>query len=337
MRDGRREKGGLANIVRVALWSVLLSALPAIGCVLESFDDLTRVGVESPSAARCGECHVQIFAEFNESAHAGSWTRPEFVEATSGRIFEACLGCHAPETVYSEGPPRLRADHREEGVSCVSCHFDGGVLAGPAPRSALLEPHPVAEHRQLYLEAELCGKCHEGTYREWQEAESDDRRTCQDCHMKPVTRKLTQATGPLSSLLVSFEDEYEGRAHSFHLGAIDDFEGAITSELLAVERRDGQVRVDLQLVNRLPHLIPTGDFGFRRATVQFVGRNTAGEVVATQSDQLFKEMGQALVPDEPRHFRQSFAADVTRLHLSVVVGKRSSSEHPVLDVEWQLP
>ena len=47
----------------------------------------------------------------------------------------ACLDCHAPAPLGSDGEVRLRVDHREEGVTCISCHLSaepcamGGMLA----------------------------------------------------------------------------------------------------------------------------------------------------------------------------------------------------------------
>ena len=131
-------------------------------------------------------------------------------------------------------------------MTCLSCHFDDGEMVGPVASSALVDPHPVAVARGIYRSSELCGKCHEGTYREWLAAPAEDRRTCQDCHMGRVTRTATQATSAISKVLVSFEEEFEGRRHTFHVpldGTIDD---ALAVEVHGVRRDEETLRCELQ-------------------------------------------------------------------------------------------
>lgn len=324
--------------MRVRLPSLLAAAaLAAAPAACSSFDFLTDVESSPPSAADCGGCHVEIYDEFRSSAHAEAWVRPDFVAATADHRIEDCLGCHAPATIYTDGAPTARAARREEGVTCLSCHFDGGSMVGPVASSALVDPHPVAVARDIYRSSELCGKCHEGTYREWLAAPEDGRRTCQDCHMGRVTRKATQATSAVSKVLVSFEDEFEGRRHTFHVpldGTIDD---ALAVTLHGVHRDEETLRCDLALTNELPHLMPTGDFGYRWVKITTEARSPSGSLLATEETSLFKELGQALAPGETRTFPSSFPPGTSSIRVVVTTGKRSGPRATILDRTLETP
>ncbi len=313
------------------------AAIVIAGCVAGGYEHLTLVEDVAPSAEQCGECHVAIFEEFRASAHAEAWVRPAFVAATSEHRLVECLGCHAPATVFTEGVPVLRSARREEGVTCVSCHLQDCAHAGPAPASLPARPHPVVPEQQIFLASELCGTCHEGTFAEWQRAPDLGKRSCQDCHMPRVTRTLTQATDVLSSALVALEDEFPGRRHTFQLDAVANFEDALRVEIRSRVRERGAVSVALSLENRLPHLIPTGDFGFRRVRVTFAGLDRAGAVVATRDWELFKELGEALALGEPRTFTASLPPEATALRVSVATGKESGPDVVFFQQDWSLP
>ena len=310
---------------------IVLVALAAGPPACSSFDFLTDVESSSPSAADCGACHVEIYDEFRSSAHAEAWIRPDFLSATADHAIVDCLGCHAPDTIYSDGAPTVRAARREEGVTCLSCHFDRGAMVGPVDSSALVDPHPVAVGREIYRTSELCGKCHEGTYAEWLAAPSDERQTCQDCHMGRVTRTATQGTSAISNVLVSFEDEFEGRRHTFHVPVDGTLDDVLTAEFGDVHRDEEALRCELTLTNELPHLIPTGDFGYRWVKIAMEARSSEGTTLATHEQSLFKELGDALRPREPRAFPLSFPVRTTSIRLLVTTGKRTGLRATILD------
>ncbi len=305
-------------------------------CFLDPYRSLTQVDdrVTLPSSADCAECHVEIAREFRASRHATAWSDPAFVAATSGRAFSDCLGCHAPLSVYTAGEPALRNLHRDDGVTCVSCHFDGEVLAGPAPRSALMKPHPIAEERPLYRSSELCAKCHEGTFAEWSAAPAEGRRTCQDCHMRPVSRTLTQATGAFSKVLVSFEDSFAGRAHSFDVAAIGPIEDAFDVALARVERGDTSLALTVALTSKVPHLVPTGDFGFRRVRVALAAFGSEATAIASGRFDLYKEQGASLVCGVPREFE--LVAPVSTTAVTITVSALDRDGHEVSVIERRL-
>ncbi len=291
-------------VARFAAVAATIACLCAPACFLNPYRDLTDVDdrVRSPSASDCAGCHVEIAAEFFASEHAASFDDPAFVAATSQRTFTDCLGCHAPVSVYTPGIPELRTQHREEGVTCIACHFDGDVLAGPAPRSALVDPHPVAAERPLYRSSELCAKCHEGTAVEWRGA-AEPKRTCQECHMKAVTRKLTQATDRFSAVLVSFEDPFEGRSHSFQVDAIAGIEDAFDARITGVSpAANGASSVRVRIDNKTPHDVPTGDFGSRRVSIDLVVLGAGDAALSRRTVDLLSADGSELKVGESRDF-----------------------------------
>lgn len=118
---------------------------------------------------------------------------------------DACRTCHAPTLIHvgREQPaaPGLRENNRLDGVSCASCHLDqNGSVRGKYDLSA---PHPTVQD-PLFTparSAELCAACHQAdqmapnqqTFSEWKtDFSKNDPRTCQDCHMPQVVRRLSE-------------------------------------------------------------------------------------------------------------------------------------------------
>ncbi len=316
---------------RTTLPLLAVSALASLPVACSSFDFLTEVGTTQPSAADCGGCHVEIFEEFQSSAHAAAWTRAGFVAATAEHEITDCLGCHAPASIYVDGPPTLREARREEGVTCLSCHFDAGAMVGPIDSSALVDPHPVLVGRALYRTSELCGKCHEGTYREWRAAPAAGRMTCQDCHMGRVVRTATQGTSAVSDVLVSFEEPFEGRRHTFHVPIDGTIEHVLTADICSVEHGEEALRCNVILTNGLPHLIPTGDFGFRWVKVAMHALSPSDVPLATAETSLFKELGDALVPGVPRSFPVEFPPATASVRVRVTTGSRSGARTTIFE------
>lgn len=255
-----RMPGVAASLRFAALVTVLVVAF-SIGC--GSYDNLTRVTISLPRAGECGTCHVEIYDEWRRSSHATAYTNPRFREATDDYSFPECLGCHAPEPSLTLETPGAREVFREEGVTCVSCHLEEAKLWGPFETSGLVVPHPVGADPERYSDSRFCGRCHEGTLQEWQASESDGKRSCQECHMPAVTRKLTQATDTISSLIVAFEDDHVVKRHTFTRVPRDTEPVLITCELVT-----SGGRTLLRLCNNLPHSLPPGDFGVRIVTVE---------------------------------------------------------------------
>ena len=126
-----------------AIVSVVLACLVA-GASSCTMRDLTAVSDKHfPPAARCGECHVEIYREWADSPHANAYVNPRYREATDDYDFDGCLPCHAPKPQYSDKAPQVRMTSRQTGVTCVSCHLHEGKMVGPH------EPTPVGVFRAV--------------------------------------------------------------------------------------------------------------------------------------------------------------------------------------------
>jgi len=86
-----------------------------------------------PTAAKCGECHKQIYEEWSSSQHAYASISPmfhkfeqKFQELTQGTVGTFCVRCHQQiGTQLGEGretPLWARSQISREGVSCITCH-----------------------------------------------------------------------------------------------------------------------------------------------------------------------------------------------------------------------
>jgi nitrate/TMAO reductase-like tetraheme cytochrome c subunit len=284
----------IRNLVRVWLlpaMTVLLFLSGLWGCQQKR---LTEVRLESPSAKECGKCHISIYEEWKGSAHGRAWTSPRFREITDDYAVAQCLPCHAPVTVFTGGAPlSLRASRRDEGVTCITCHLDQGVLSGPM-KAAPMTPHATAVN-QVYRDSSLCGTCHIGTFREWEMHRSVDHedRTCKGCHMETVHRKMTQATGVLSQAMVALHEEHDLRRHGFDVQAMEHFIGEVN---FSIHNQDG-IYV-LRIRNNLPHSIPTGQYGYRNARLTAELLDREGQIVGRQIRDLFVDLKTALEPGE---------------------------------------
>jgi hypothetical protein len=224
-----------------------------------------------PAAADCERCHQEVFVEWRESAHARAFRSESFQAATHQGRAQECTGCHAPAPLVADAAPALRAERREEGVTCTTCHLSTApgaaplTMRGPASRSLPIEVHPVVAEDPLYRSSELCGGCHEATFAEWRAAPppgEGERETCQGCHMPAVHRTVESVNEavPYSPLLVALEREQPLRRHRF---AVPEDAGEDIG--LALERRGDALTVRVQ--NRLPHALPTGGFGRREVAL----------------------------------------------------------------------
>lgn len=294
----------------------------SVGCM--SFDYLTDVTDDHfPQASKCGKCHIAIYDEWSGSDHAHAFTNPHFQSATHDYTFKDCLNCHAPEPRVSASLPKIRRAHQEDGVTCVSCHFNQGVLTGPLPTTGKVQPHPVGVDPALYQSSELCGRCHEGTFQQWQNADMDDKPTCQVCHMPVVTRKVTQPAGGFSNIIVSFEEEVPQRQHVFAIQT----ERSI-HEMVSVQATRTGSRVELSIRNNLPHLLPTGDFGFRVLDLTVTRTEAQGDPVILLQEELTRELKTALGPGET--WRRVLPVPEPTSILRLQLQRRSYPDQPVL-------
>lgn len=267
---------------------VLMSGL-IFGCM--KFDRLTNINMVFPRAEFCKECHIDIYNEWAESLHAKAYTSSTYRQATNDYQFPSCLACHVPEPRISDGPLKSREIFREEGVTCSSCHLEESKMVGPIEPTSKLAPHPMSVQEDRYRNSKFCGRCHEGTFKEWKQVISKEKHTCQECHMPLVKRKLTQATHLLSKIIVtvSMEKEALQKKHTFGVHKkLPDME-AFAMNL----KKDGE-QIELILKNHLPHSLPTGDFGFRIVIVDILSVQENDIIIPIKSVELIKEINTAI-------------------------------------------
>jgi len=159
----------------------------------------TSVPAQAFSSSReCQDCHTEIYAEWEESQHAMSWTNPAVRLLSNDFANQDCIDCHAPQPVFVTGignrvkPRTLR---RAEGVDCISCHqlpanadgTPGGMAGGMNDERAACRP---TERREL-ARPDHCAGCHNQhkTVDQWRESswfDGVDKQDCSDCHMPIV-------------------------------------------------------------------------------------------------------------------------------------------------------
>ncbi|MBF0152601.1 MAG: cytochrome c family protein [Magnetococcales bacterium] len=125
------------------VWKIFLAnGLFVAACLLGATDaraDKERPPLQHISAAVCGECHQEIFNEWQGSIHAqssalqdplhGAMYRAMIGDPTQEGVknpktggYPECLHCHTPNAAL-DGKTKLDAmPAYQEGVNCVSCH-----------------------------------------------------------------------------------------------------------------------------------------------------------------------------------------------------------------------
>lgn len=295
-------------------------AIPTAVVCLSLFACRTTGPVTEASAdpAGCAECHLEVYREWQASTHAKAWVSTEFKKATDDYAKAECLGCHAPESLFASkaGPPAVRTERREHGVDCHSCHVDQGVLVGPhgAQRGALLQAHPIRKEGLRYRTSALCARCHQVTAAEvarFSEGTLGIDPTCQECHMSRVTRKLSGDAASFG------DDAVRQRRHEFTLSGLRDSERPIVDVSAVRTREAGQVAVEVTIVNRILHLIPTAesvdDHG--TAALTLIAQGADGAEVGRDEHHFKKSDQTQLVPNEPRVVTATFPAEARKLVL----------------------
>ena len=216
-----------------------------------------------PSSESCGKCHKEIYEQWKSSLHAQAWTSPTFQAWTKTKKKpDSCYRCHAPEPVLGTAPkrPKTRADQRDEGVGCATCHILDGKTHGPKGG----RPCNGQETKQHALfgggakGVDLCQSCHRVTPKpvislgkDFEKAKLAAKgKSCKQCHMPEVEGVIAidPATGKPTAPKRKF------RSHVFR-GASDK-EMVAKALKLAVSKKDGKIvaSVSNETGHRLPGL-----------------------------------------------------------------------------------
>jgi len=188
------------------------------------------------SAKSCGECHVAIYQEWQQTMHAQAWTDPYFqTDWVYDKEKQNCLNCHTPLedqqpdlvvgfedgdywSPITEKNPEFDPELQQEGVTCAVCHIKEGKIIGP--HGIEDAPHPVAQDLSMASGMGVCRRCHAAPpAEEWgtttislcgtvEEIGLEDKEPdCIGCHMPRVTRALAPGY-----------PEREGRLHQWQGG-----------------------------------------------------------------------------------------------------------------------
>ena len=187
--------------------------------------------------------------------HAKAWEDPIYQEAASqvADREKTCDPCHAPEPILITGigkMPKLRAEDRKYGVSCIVCHIDAhGAMHGPH-KSTNPMYHANVTSEAHAKPTELCATCHGqpsvpehnqvASFRNSPAAEKG--LNCATCHMPAVKRRLSVHT-------------YETVAVRKHTWAGSRSVSKLKSAAnLKIVRAEGKATV--RLTNKAGHLLP---------------------------------------------------------------------------------
>ncbi len=313
-------------------------------------------GLDSLSAASCGACHGEVYAEWASSSLATSWTDPAFQAAYehAGQPYD-CASCHSPlenqipaiargltsvrpELVARTRPnPDFDAELQAEGVTCVVCHQHGSVQHGPSP--AVDAPHVVVHNPLMGQGANSCQHCHQAqedplgrlhrprydTVIEWFAwgAITGREASCADCHMPIAIR-----TGPDGAVKT-------GRQHSF-VGAWDD--ETVRSGLTLRAPEPVSRGISVRLANKAGHRFPSGSTA-RALQVTAIALSPDGTELVRKSEWIERRLDadgtelsdNTLLPGEVRELRFRFAPDevsrASRIRVSAVYHRLRGLPH----------
>ena len=237
------------------------------------------------SAATCGVCHAEIYAEWRVSTHAAAWIDPQFqeeIKKSDNRWL--CLNCHTPLLAQQDVWPRALVDDdverpvvapnpifdealRDEGITCAACHVVDGEIHGPGLTSSVPPHSAIADPR--FEGGDLCLRCHQAnatypgkdfictfdTGEEWKQSpQHAEGKTCVSCHM-PTEERVAAVGGPVRQI---------GR-HWWRGAGIPKMVGTGTPPEASppgatVESRIVGNQLEVVVTNaNAGHLLPTGD------------------------------------------------------------------------------
>ena len=170
------------------------------------------------SARECGECHQEIYQDWQTSRHAKATPQknPLFkamyqsaVRDTDGKLKKKCVVCHTPLSSVFQSID-ITEEFNKEGVTCQFCHGVKSIEGFHSAKDIKIDlstiySHQPAEdneahetdHRDYYHKSDFCLPCHAemknsrnlevcSTGDEWHQYYEKTQRTCQNCHMPQV-------------------------------------------------------------------------------------------------------------------------------------------------------
>lgn len=236
-----------AAAAAAVLLAMAFALVATAGCGGGNAAHGAAAAIDLTSSRTCQGCHAEVWAEWEQSWHAQSFTDPLVLATEQSNNFrkQECIPCHAPEPVFETGLGKVRVlervNERELGVDCLSCHRDGAQVVGPAAGTAGKTPPCAPAPRAELASPALCAPCHNqhNTVDEWEASSYPAAGVgCLDCHMQPVERTLADGT------------RKRGRSHRFPGGHdLETLQRAATLETAVREVPEGGRALVIALTN----------------------------------------------------------------------------------------
>jgi hypothetical protein len=273
-------------------------------------------GLTSLSAASCGSCHTEHYAEWKLSTHAHAWTDLQFqAELRKESSPFLCINCHIPlqnqQEYVVEGlvngdiyrpvkhkNPHFDASLQQEGINCASCHVRDGAVLGPtgAPNA----PHKTIKGNAL-LSEELCISCHNAsavvtptlvcafeTGDEWRNGPYYGVKNCISCHMEAVERERVQGFGLRPSRRHLFSGSGIPKHDTLKTTMLNGLEIAGDKQPIFLRIYD-TLKYQLKVVNaHAGHRVPSGD-PERFIRFEFVLSDRRDSTIAVQTHRIGEE------------------------------------------------
>jgi hypothetical protein len=266
------EKEGPMRKTLVILGLILVSLF----LVAAKYDYLLEMGEKTVKSSECNECHKLIYEEWSKDFHSKAFVNDPFKKGTKNYGAEDCISCHAAQEIADEKNLKTRPVHKEEGINCTTCHLKNNMIYGPYKLTAKHK----SEQDESMLKSEFCGGCHMPTFQEWQA--SGSKKTCQECHMPRVERKVVQGF-PISMFVPN-------RMVGQHTQSYEK----LLKEAALITGETGKGSVKISLTNRAGgHNMPTGKYGDYRFVLNTQVKDADGKTIFSKEEifSTFKKNG----------------------------------------------
>ncbi|MCP4933726.1 MAG: hypothetical protein GY927_05840 [bacterium] len=266
-------------------------------------------GLQSIKASECGQCHVEIYKEWQTTIHAKAWKEDYFqTDWRYDKSKQNCLNCHTPFENQQENlvvgfkndnlwkpifktNPNFDAAFRDEGVTCASCHIVKGKIRGPHKSEDA--PHATSYAPEMRNGSSVCVRCHvtDATHEAsignpnlcstMSEIEANKiKPNCIECHMPKITRPLMEG--------------YPARLGRQHLWRGGHDPKMVSKDLrLEIKQRSNEgsnYAYDIVLTNiGTHHKLPTG-VPDRHIIVTMELLNGKGEVVKSKTHKIIRRI-----------------------------------------------
>jgi hypothetical protein len=257
---------------------LILASLFLVGA---KYDFLLEMGDKMVKSSECNECHKLIYEEWaTKDFHSKAFVNEPFKKGTKNYGAEECIGCHAAQENADEKNLKTRSVHKEEGINCTTCHLKNNMIYGPYKLTAKHK----SEQDESMLKSEFCAGCHMPTFQEWQAGGS--KKTCQECHMPKVERKLVQ--GFLLSLVVP------NRMVGQHLQSYEK----LFKDTVLITGEAGKGLMKISLTNRGGgHNMPTGKYGDYRVVLNTQVKDMDGKIISSK-EEIFSTLKKNGIPPQ---------------------------------------